>query len=76
MPKNSGPTNRNFGLNHINGKGDASRITDVKAYRENFDEIDWRPRVSLRHSPAIRTRMNGLKTLRELEEEHEWRMGL
>lgn len=26
---------------HQNGKGDKSRITDDKAYRENYDEINW-----------------------------------
>lgn len=62
MPRNSGPTNRNV-VNHQNGKGDASRITDVKAYRDNFDAIDW----SSKKRPL---------TLQELHDEFEWRMGL
>lgn len=84
MSKGSGLTNRNFGLNHTNGKGDASRITDIKAYRANYENIDWgsgQHRLALRPGnrtiPIVHRRSDGtLKTLRELEEEHEWRMGL
>lgn len=73
MPKNSGPTNRNFGLNHACGKGDKSRITDVRAYRENFDEIDWgHYRLALR--PGNRTISSIHK--RDEEAEYDWRMGL
>jgi hypothetical protein len=25
----------------MNGKGSKSRITDLKAYKANFDKIDW-----------------------------------
>lgn len=25
----------------MNGKGDKSRVRNIKAYRENFDAIDW-----------------------------------
>lgn len=64
----SGPTDRNFGLDHINGKGDKTRVTNVKAYHENFDCIDWSPKSP---KPAP------LKSLRQIEEaEHDWRMGL
>lgn len=66
MPK--GKTNRDLGLNHINGKGSKTRVTDVKSYRKNFDEINWGPPA--RSVSPYRT------TLREIEEEHEWRRRL
>lgn len=35
-----GPSGRDLGLSAPGaGKGDTSRITDAKAFRENFDEI-------------------------------------
>lgn len=79
MPKGSGPTKRDLGLNHgVNGKGSKSRVTDMKAFRENFGNINWGPRIALRPDarmvPIIFDKP--LKTLRELEEEHEWRLGL
>lgn len=76
MPKNSGPTNRNFGLNHANGKGDKSRVTDVRAYRENFDEIDWR--ASRHYRLALRPGNRTIPIIhkRDEEAEYDWRMGL
>lgn len=41
MPRGSGPTNRHVVNHGVNGKGDVSRVTDVSAYRENFESIDW-----------------------------------
>lgn len=75
-----GKTNRDV-VNHGNGKGDKTRVTDVKTYRQNFDEIDWGPRIALRPDtrtvPIIHRRLDGtLKLLRELEEEFAWRHGL
>lgn len=65
MPKNSGQQgNRSFGLDHQNGKGDKTRVTDVKAYRANFDCIDW----SSKKKPFL--------TLQELHDEWEFRHGL
>ena len=35
-------SSRDLGLDHNGpGKGSASRITDTKAFADNFDEIDW-----------------------------------
>lgn len=42
--KNRKSNSRNFGLSTGAGKGDKSRITDIAAYRRNFDEINWGPR--------------------------------
>jgi hypothetical protein len=39
-PHKRGSGSRDIGLSS-NGKGSASRITDDKAYAENFDAIDW-----------------------------------
>lgn len=61
----SGPTDRNFGLDHINGKGDKTRVTNVIAYRENFDGIDW-----------TSTKKKVYLTLQELHDEWEFRHGL
>lgn len=61
MPKGSGLTNRDVVNHGQNGKGSASRITDVQAYRENFENIDW-------GVPRVRRFDKPLKTLRELEE--------
>lgn len=45
MSRQRGSGNRDIGLSS-NGKGSASRITDDKAYAENFDAIDWgRPKI-------------------------------
>lgn len=57
-------TNRDVVNHGVNGKGDASRITDVQAYRENFDCIDW----SSKKKPFL--------TLQELHDEWEFRHGL
>lgn len=65
MPKKSGLTNRNFGLNHEAGKGSKPRTKFDENWRERYSEIDWK-NISRKKT----------KTLRELEEEHEWRMGL
>lgn len=36
-------TSRDLGLDHGGpGKGSASRITDLKAFATNFDQIDWK----------------------------------
>lgn len=65
MPKNSGQQgNRSLGLNHGAGKGDKTRVTDVKTYRENYDGIDW----SNKKRPFL--------TLQELHDEWEFRHGL
>lgn len=77
MPKKSGKTNRNIGLDHINGKGDKSRVTNIIAYRENFAEINWGKRSPYRVVRRYTTLQPSLLTLREIEEaEHDWRMGL
>lgn len=34
-------SNRNFGLNHQNGKGDKPRITDPVAYKANMSEVKF-----------------------------------
>lgn len=62
MPKKSGLTDRSV-VNHQAGKGDKSRITNIRAYRENYAEINWgRHRIALRpecrliaiiHKPAL-----------------------
>lgn len=77
MPKKSGLTNRNV-VNHQNGKGDKSRVTNVQAYRDNFDEINWGPKQrTLKELIRLgRQYSKELLSLRELEDEHEWRMGL
>jgi hypothetical protein len=42
MPsKKSQARNTRTLFNHGPGKGDKSRVTDVAAYRDNFDVIDW-----------------------------------
>lgn len=64
MAHNSGQANRNIGLNHENGKGDKSRVTDLKAFRENFLSINW----SSKKKPFL--------TLQELHDEWEFRHGL
>lgn len=82
MPKKSGLTDRDV-VNHGNGKGDKTRVTDVKAYRANFDEINWgRPHAALRPDnrmiPIIH-RFSRTMTLREIDaadEEFAWRHGL
>lgn len=66
MRKSTGQTTRDV-VNHesVNGKGDKTRVTDERAYRENFDEINWGPRRVLpsRGAPPV-------------ESDHDWRMGL
>lgn len=68
MPRNSGPQgNRSFGLDHQNGKGDKSRVTNTKAFRENFENINW----------GGASRGAKLKTLREIQEDElAWWNGL
>lgn len=39
--KSYGNSSRDFGLTGGNGKGDADRVRDVKAFRDNYDEINW-----------------------------------
>lgn len=66
MRKSTGQTTRDV-VNHesVNGKGDASRVTDECAYRKNFDAIDWG------HVEKVCDRAR-----RIIEEDYEWRMGL
>lgn len=78
MPKKSGLTNRDV-VNHGAGKGDKTRVTDVQAYRANFDEIDWGPRriPTFYHRLEKDGTPQRLRTLRDIEdEEFAWRMGL
>lgn len=63
MPKKSGLTNRSV-INHQNGKGDKSRVTNVQAYRDNFDLIRW-------SGDSVKR-----QTLAELRDEYEFRHGL
>lgn len=86
MPKGSGQANRNIGLDHANGKGDKTRVTDVKAYRANFDEINWQLAPTFKSVIKLAKKISEellredgprLKTLREIEdEEFAWRHGL
>lgn len=63
MRKSKGQTNRSV-VDHQNGKGDVSRITDIKAFRANYDLIRWSGEVAKQ------------PTLEELRDEYEFRMGL
>lgn len=63
MPKKSGLTNRSV-VNHQAGKGDVSRITDARAYRANFDLIDWGPRTSLRPGDRLTAILHSREELR------------
>lgn len=63
--KSTGLTDRSVVNHGQNGKGDASRITDLTRYRENFAEINWRTGDSAK-----------LRTLEELRDEFEFRHGL
>lgn len=56
-------TNRDVVNHGVNGKGDASRVTDERAYRENFEGIDWK-----------NTGRKKVKT--PVESDHEFMMGL
>lgn len=60
MPKGSGLTNRSVVNHGQNGKGDASRVTDERAYRENFEKINWRTK----------------KVKTPVETDHDFMMGL
>lgn len=76
MRKSTGPTNRSVVNHGVNGKGSKTRVTNVQAYRRNFDEINWgRHRMALRPGdrliPIIYKR-----TLEELRDEYEFRHGL
>lgn len=42
---------RNFGLTGA-GKGDKSRVTDAKAYRDNHAQIDWQHTKVTKTGPA------------------------
>lgn len=65
MSKGSGLTNRDVVNHGVNGKGSKPRTKLDENWRQRYSEIDWK-----------NTGRNKTKTLRELEEEHEWRMGL
>lgn len=51
---NRGNGDRSF---QSNGKGDKSRISNVKTFRENWDNIDWNrpPDVEIREAATITT---------------------
>lgn len=54
-------TNRDI-VNHesVNGKGSKTRVTDERAYRENFEKINW-------STDKVKT---------PVESDHEFMMGL
>lgn len=62
--KSTGLTDRSVVNHGQNGKGDASRITDIKAFRANYDLINWSGDSANR------------RTLEELRDEYEFRHGL
>lgn len=41
MRKSTGLTNRSVVNHGQNGKGSKTRVTDIQAYRDNYDEIFW-----------------------------------
>lgn len=59
MRKSTGQTNRSLVNHGANGKGSKTRVTNVQAYRNNYDEINWsRHRMACRliaivHKPAL-----------------------
>lgn len=57
--KSTGTSTRDLGISG-NGKGDKSRVTDVKAYRANFDEINWKsPSTCVHAASAARSHSRG-----------------
>lgn len=70
MRKSKGQTTRDV-VNHGAGKGDKTRVTDVKAYRENYDAISWGRKPTFKEIIRLGKKMSE-ELSREIEEENEY----